>query len=134
MVHGECLKGGGTELTTLVIFYVARCSQGVSSRALGSWAVFIKPGFVSVCCTLALFLGEFSGPGSGPFDDSEAHWVAQSTRKPEKNFRYARKVKCSGASVRHATDRDIAEYRPGPALRVSNRGKNTFFRSRFSSQ
>ena len=32
--------------------------------------------------------------------------------------------------VRHATDRDIAEYRPGLALRVSKAEKNTFFRSR----
>jgi hypothetical protein len=30
-VHGEDLNGGGNELTTLVRFYVARCSQGVGS-------------------------------------------------------------------------------------------------------
>ncbi len=36
--------------------------------------------------------------------------------------------------VRRATDRGIAEYRPGLALRVSKAEKNTFFRSRFSPQ
>ncbi len=30
-LHGEDLNGGGNGLTTLVGFYVARCSQGVGS-------------------------------------------------------------------------------------------------------